>query len=414
MSVNVKKYLNQNLYLFNLPNSRYVYLDIIALAGIIFEGKFKMGIAHLLEHYIVNIVNSQQNKIKIEGAVNKEHIFLWAKINKRLFFQEPEAIFKLLDLIFHLPLNSKIFEIEKKRVIEEVRILKDDLDYQVNYFCLRERFKNKCAYSKSPLENEKAIKNINFNDLKKFYNFYFRNQETKTVIGLNQAQNKNFVPRILSYMQNRALNKSKIKSPKCEAYSNLKIKVGENRFLTKDYLIFSFPGLSSSSSYKKRIALNIFCKILLDKLRNKSYDRYFNHEIVNWKKCGIVLFKFCISSRSEDFLMKIIKDFLEEMVNILNKISYSEIKKIIREIKLYEKIQKNADFKYEHFIDSLINNKNFLIRDIIYDQIMISDILSVAKRIFDINYLNLFILKKKISKIDKKRIQKIIELVQDK
>lgn len=402
----IKQSSNPDFYLIDLPRSKYVFLDIIAPAGSVFENPSQDGIAHLLEHYIVRTANSKQNKIKIDGLMSKEYIHLWTKFNKKLL-KKPEQIFKLIDSIFRLDFKKDIFIKEKKKLIREINFFTDDLDYQINEFCLRERFGVKCPYSGSSLGNKDAIVKISLKELKKFYNSYFFSKNTMVIVGLDQEKYKNEATAILNHIKQYKLNTMNRSFP-CGGYSNFKLRIKEHPLLKSNYLVFSFPGPALKNYFIDRVVLKIFCEILLNNL--KSICKYnFNYRIIEtWRSFGMVIFKLRTRRNKKESIIKIIKEFFKLAES--EKIKFWQFNKIIKNIKQEEKrIAASLDLRYECILDSIISNSvPFFLKNKEFKKITPADVASTGKQYINKKYLNLFILGKEFKDVDIEEIKEVI------
>lgn len=399
-----KQSSNPDFYLIDLPRSKYVFLDIVARAGSVFEKNHQNGIAHLLEHYIVRAVNSKQNKIKVGGSVTREQIHLWTKFNKKLL-EKPERIFKLIDSIFCLDFKKEMLIKEKKRLIQEINFFTDDLEHQIHEFCLKERFKAEGPYSRFSLGNKAAVVKVSLADLKKFYDLYFLRKNIIVTLGLDQKKYKNEAPAILNHIKHYKLRNIATKHFSCKGYSNFKIRIKEHPFLKSNYLVFSFPGPALKNYFIDGVALKIFCEILWNNLRT-TYKYHFNYRTIEtWRSFGMVIFKLRTKRNKKESILKIIKEFFKSVEKA--DIKSSQFQAVIKNIEREEKrIAASFGLKYECVSDSIINNNvPFFLKNKEFQKITPSDVVSIGKKYINKDHLNLFILGRDLESIDIKELK---------
>jgi len=398
-----KQSSNPDFYLIDLPRNKYVFLDIVAPAGSVFEKSHQDGMAHLLEHYIVRIAKSKQNKIKVSGSVSREQIHLWTKFNKKLL-EKPEQIFKLIDSIFRLDFKKEMLIKEKKRLIQEINFFTGDLYQQIYEFCLKERFKAKCPYSRFSLGNKAAVVKVSLAELKKFYNSYFLRKNIMIIMGLDQKKYKNEASAILNHIKHYKLRNIATKHFSCKGYSNFKLRIKAHPFLKSNYLVFSFPVPALKNYFIDVVALEIFCEILLNNLKN-IYKYNFNYRrIETWHSFGMVIFRLRTKRNKKESILKIIKEFfrLAEKADIKS----SQFQAIIKSMEREEKrIAASLGLRYEYVSGSIISNSvPFFLKNKEFRKITPSDVVSIGKKYINKNYLNLFVLGREFKKIDVKDV----------
>jgi len=160
-------------------DSPLISIDFWFKAGISFEGKDKVGLAHFLEHMIFKgskLLEPGEFDLKIEAlggfsnaSTGYDDVHYYLDIPPSNI---EEALSLLTNLVFFPKLNEKEFYLEKKVIIEEILQSQDQKDELIFNSFLKSVWIDH-PYNKSILGEEEDINNIELNDLHKFHKKYY-------------------------------------------------------------------------------------------------------------------------------------------------------------------------------------------------------------------------------------------------
>ena len=156
-------------------NSPLISIDFWCKAGILFEEKNKVGLAHFLEHMIFKgskLLKPGEFDLRIEelggfsnAATGYDDVHYYVDIPPNNF---EEALSLLTNLVLFPKLNEKEFELERKVIIEEILQSQDQKDELIFNFFLKSVWLDH-PYAKSILGKEENINEIELIDLHNFH-----------------------------------------------------------------------------------------------------------------------------------------------------------------------------------------------------------------------------------------------------
>ena len=160
-------------------NSPLISIDLWCKAGISFEEKNKVGVAHFLEHMIFkgsNLLEPGEFDLKIEtlggssnAATGYDDVHYYVDVPPSNL---EEALSLLTNLVLFPNLNEKEFNLEKKVIIEEILQSQDQKDELIFNSFLKSVWLDH-PYSKSILGKEENINEIELIDLHEFHNKFY-------------------------------------------------------------------------------------------------------------------------------------------------------------------------------------------------------------------------------------------------
>ena len=154
-------------------------INFFCKAGVSFEEKNKVGLAHFLEHMIFKGSNSLE-----PGEFDLEIEKLGGYSNASTGYDDvhyyvdippgnlEEALYLLTNLVLFPNFNEKEFYLEKKVIIEEILQSQDQKDELIFNLFLKSVWSDH-PYSKSILGNEENIKELELIDLKNFHKNHY-------------------------------------------------------------------------------------------------------------------------------------------------------------------------------------------------------------------------------------------------
>jgi len=250
-------------------DSPLISIDFWFKAGILFEEKNKVGLAHFLEHMIFKgskLLKPGEFDLRIEtlGGISNastgyDDVHYYVDIPPSNF---EEALSLLTNLVLFPDLNEKEFDLEKKVIIEEILQSQDQKDeFIFNFFLKRVWFDH--PYAKSILGKEKNINELELIDLQNFHKKYYL--ATNSCIAIAGRLPKNY----LDIVQNCELvdfRKNLICSNQLLT-DNKSIKIGKEIAFFKDIefsRLFMAWQIPSSKDQKNILGYEIISSILTD------------------------------------------------------------------------------------------------------------------------------------------------------
>ncbi len=268
-----KKVLKNGLtILYENRDSETVVIQTLVKSGAEHEEKSLLGVAHFVEHRAFETKNRTQQEIASEiedlgGEMNaftgKENTNFYIYIPKKHFEKGIEI---MSDMMINAHFDEKECEKEKKIILEEVKLWKDDPKlHQWNLF-ESAIFKNHSAENPT-LGTEETIKNITNMNLKEFYeNNYTPENMIITIIGNIDNVFDKIEEKFKDF--NRKLNKKEV--IKVEPENEL-TEVVEKRNIDHSYMILGYkvPLRDKEESYTFDIIAHILGSGLSSRLFNE-------------------------------------------------------------------------------------------------------------------------------------------------
>ncbi len=160
-------------------DSPLISIDFWFKAGISFEEKEKVGLAHFLEHMIFKgnkLLKSGEFDLKIEAlggfsnaSTGYDDVHYYVDIPPG---NVEEALSLLTNLVLFPKFNNREFKLEKKVIIEEILQSQDQKDELIFNSFLKSVWIDH-PYAKSILGEEENINEIELNDLHNFHKKYY-------------------------------------------------------------------------------------------------------------------------------------------------------------------------------------------------------------------------------------------------
>ena len=178
-------------------NSPLISIDFWCKAGISFEEKNKVGLAHFLEHMIFkgsNLLEPGEFDLKIEtlggfsnASTGYDDVHYYVDIPP---CNLEEALSLLTNLVLFPNLNEKEFDLEKKVIIEEILQSQDQKDEFIFNLFLKSVWLDH-PYAKSILGKEENINDLKLIDLQNFHKKHY--VPTNSCIAVSGKLPKNYL-----------------------------------------------------------------------------------------------------------------------------------------------------------------------------------------------------------------------------
>lgn len=232
-----------------------VRVDIIAKAGSIFERPYT-GASHLLEHYLVSMMQKRIPHAQCHGETTFEHIRLSLQTTKDAMSEDIPIFF---ETILAQPFeNATLFDHEKEIVLNELYQEESaHLDRLYDHL-LELRFSGPNPYGSLPYRSEKEeISRRTLDEIASFHKTIFLEKNILVTIGAHALTKKEqcfFHDRLHAITNNIAFSETTT-TPLVSFATREKKTIQEN--IETVYVTYSFPGPSINDSYAKKYAMQL-------------------------------------------------------------------------------------------------------------------------------------------------------------
>jgi zinc protease len=428
------------LRLLLIPNP---YATIISYGAYISVGSLdetneELGVAHFLEHMMFKGSKHYQGKKLVETLDN-----LGAMYNASTTYEStdyelhglPQYHETLLNILLDMYYNPNIPEDavnnERKIILEEYKMRKDNISYKqyVNFLKLITKEQN-TKYNRPIIGTRESINKLNIDDLNRFRHKY--NDYTKTIITISGCFNneetlkmiKNIYQNITKTEINFYVDTTKLKETindniKLSFNTSLKIKLMDRYIYEKvdseqTLIQIAFPAWFKF--HENNLYLNIFSSILTDGMSGRitkvlrennglSYSQ--NSYLDTYETFGVFNISIGVNADKIYFALKLIFDVLNEVyINGINEIELNKTKNYnLMGLLVY--FQKQSSY-FSYFTESLFKYKKVETVDEIiekYNKITINDVNNIIKQI--INPKQMYISIVGSNKPNNKKMQKM-------
>lgn len=259
---------------YHLPNLRSVHLRIATKGGSLGQDKGKSGVAHLMEHLLVQgipmLPNAETFASYIEGLAGTYSAYtqqLSVGFDLTLPAIHLEQALKITGEVFFDPLFSEEALVKEKQVVEsEIKQLMDSKYHKLSEFFRQQRFK---AGHPLTLELGGTVDNIRSfrrEDLISYWKKYFLPENTYLAVVGNFSQGNlgNLLEKYFGqYLNNHPF--SGFPQMSNEDLTNNPLAIRHDSTLTTDYLELTFPSINLSFPSRIRteqsLALTTFGKL---------------------------------------------------------------------------------------------------------------------------------------------------------
>lgn len=292
---------------YSIPQMRSVYLDITVKGGSFLDNKDKDGVAHFMEHVLVQGTPSfptvQELSDYIESLAGTYNAYT-SNETVRFCINLPgnylENAIKIASEVFFEPLLTPQ-SIEKERVVifSEIKRAEDTLGFKINKFFKENRYKETHPIQRDILGTIDTVDKLTREDLLEYWESQFDPQNTYIVI-VGQLDNKVTEQLIEKYFQKvEAKNKFKgFRDIDIDEFSNFNTAIRFDDKLNSVYLDISAPSLVSGESsiedeVKQQLLRSVLGGLGSSRLyRLLRYDKglvyHTGFSIGTWQKWGFV------------------------------------------------------------------------------------------------------------------------------
>lgn len=305
--VQKKKLKNGLTILYKKKDTDSVTIEISVKTGCIYEPDNLMGVSHFIEHMLFNgTKNRSQSSIlntienlggEMNAATTNDRTFYYIKIFKRHFDIALEII---SDMILNSNFPSKLFNREKKIVLDEINMVYDNPRHYQFILFHKALFKNHPC-QKNILGTKETINNLTRQDMIDYYKkLYTPDNMIISIVG-NIEKPFESVEKIFNNIKSKPITLPKIK--KIETKKNILIN---KRKIAQSYLVMGYS--VPSRTFKEAYILDIIRTILgrgqsgwiFDEVRNKKGLAY-DIGVYNESSIDYGFFSIYVNSHKENF-----------------------------------------------------------------------------------------------------------------
>lgn len=239
---------------YHIPQMKATYLSLAVRAGSIFDTKAKSGVAHFMEHILVQAIPSFPNvellSEFIEGFAGNYNAststeVIYFKVN--IPSSHLEEILRISAEVFYEPLfRGEDIQREKGAINEEIRQYQDSTNYKISKFWYKKRFLKGHPLLLDSFGSIEVIDKLKRSDLIKFWSKFFHPKNTYlTLVGnLPIKKIKSILEKNFGKYQSRTAF-SDYPNITNDHFSKRGIAIRNDQDLKACYIDLSFPSVSA-------------------------------------------------------------------------------------------------------------------------------------------------------------------------
>lgn len=269
---------------FNLPNLKSIHIRAITKGGSIVEDPQKNGVAHFMEHMIVqgiptfpNVESFSSYIESLAGTYGATTSTMQVSFAITLPFSHLEDGIKISSEVFFEPLFVEdAIEKERRAVLSEIRQRMDSHWYKISKFYRDSVYKKDSALLKEVGGNLEIIPQLKREDFIKYWQQVFIPQNTHLVI-VGSFDEKNLLKLLETYFAKHTSSKKHTTYPKLKDTLLSGVFIRADKSLQECYVDFSWPSLSTSAPLEDRQAQSVLITIL-GRLRNSRLFKLLRYQ----------------------------------------------------------------------------------------------------------------------------------------
>lgn len=274
---------------YKLPSVKSIHISAEVKAGSVLESEKNNGVAHFMEHMIVqgipSLPNVEQFSSFIEGMAGTYGATtdpLTVNFHINLPFNKLETGIKITSEVLFEPLFvPEALEKERVAVINELLQRMDSHYYKISKFYKGVRYpKNHPLYRDTGGELE-IVKKVTIEDLQKYWKDYFLTNNTYLLITGNFDETE--LKRLLEeYFEKHKKSSKTVHYPKVsnKDFTGRQVALRHDSSLKTSYIDFSFPGFATTETdkYSKELLGQSLLNIILGRLRNSRLFKLLRYQ----------------------------------------------------------------------------------------------------------------------------------------
>ncbi len=268
-----------DLYLVYLPQAtKNIYVDIFVKTGRLHESDNKIGIGHLMDHYINGSLYSKYlDRINSNAWISQEHLHFHLNTSHK---DAEKDIKRFLAEVFTPKFNNEeLFMFERQSIVNEIRSEFASSSSRQFQLLAEHRFLPGSPYRRSTFLEAENVTSLEISDLIDVHRENFVKGNMVIFIAANKPP-RSLIKNLFHQVKELKLPDGDGPSYPTHKYSGFKVVAEpENDVAGQQYVSLSWPGLSYENSVEERIALNLFCRILTGLSRHSVFGPL--------RRCGI-------------------------------------------------------------------------------------------------------------------------------
>lgn len=271
---------------YNMPSLKSVHLRLSIKGGSIVEKKTEYGVAHFMEHMIVQGIpsfpNAQSLSAYVEGLAGSYNAYtsqLTVSFGMTVPFSHAEDAVRIASEVFFEPLFPEdALEKERRAVLNEIK-----QDQDSRWYKFQEFFRNTRYVSGSPMKiktggSPETVQKLTRDDLLSYWEKYFlpKNSYLFIIGNLSTIDTKALLEQ---YFSKHTSQKTFHGFPRLskDDLANRQVAIRHDNELQVNYIDFTFPSLSMTDEITLRIKQNI-ALIILGRLRTSRLFQLLRYE----------------------------------------------------------------------------------------------------------------------------------------
>lgn len=265
---------------YSIPEMRSLFLGLTVKSGWLFDTKKDNGIAHFLEHLLVQgtpsfpTVEDLSDFVEgLSGSYNASTSPETIDFHLSVPDAHLEDALKISSEVFFEPLFlDEAVDKERKAIIEELKQRQDTLAYKNSRFFAKTRFTGKHPFLLGPGGIVESVRNLQKKDLIQFWNRFFYPENTYLIL-VGDIKNSHAEQLITAYY-------GKYHSPKKfpgfpyltkKDMSERSVAIRHDPQLRSCYITLSFPSISINDPLKDRVIQSVIGSILGQLRRSRLF-----------------------------------------------------------------------------------------------------------------------------------------------
>lgn len=254
-----------------IPQVKSVHINVAVKGGSLVEKKEKNGVAHFMEHMLVQGIPSfptvEKLSTYIEGLAGSYNAYtsqLTVAFSLTVPFIHLESAIKIASEVIFAPLfPEEALERERKAVISEITQRKDSLGYKLGKAFKSYRYNKDSILHQEVGGSLEAVQALQREDLVNYWKTYFLPKNTFIYIGGNFTE-KELQKFLLLYFGKYTQENKFAGFPRLFSgdFVERQVFLKEDKLLGTNYVTFSFPGLKLEDDWKKTAQQDIALTIL--------------------------------------------------------------------------------------------------------------------------------------------------------
>ena len=271
---------------YRTPELRSFHLRLSVKGGSLGEDESNNGLAHFMEHMLVQGIPSYKNAQDLSEYVESlagSYGAFTTTLNVSYSISVPilyaEEAIKIASEVFFQPLFPEAaIEKERNAVINEIKQKMDSRWYKFNQFFVQNRYRLGSPLQIKTVGSIDAVKKLTREDLLHYWEKYFIPRNTYLVVDGN-VEDEKLQGLLEKYFQRTKSKSDFVGYPELSnrEFSDKLVAIRQDEELKVNYVDFTFPCLSMTDDLLDRIQQNI-ALVILGRLRSSRLFRLLRYQ----------------------------------------------------------------------------------------------------------------------------------------